>query len=183
MAFYFLLENNCTKGFPDIPVFSEENIAEELSLLIPDMNFTCNQTIAAVTIAAVIRFSSRVSMISIQIWRGNYSQSGSYYKVGSPLPVDSIVCDVVYFVDNRIYACILDRDYWISVQPGDILGLDILPAVYLDLLFTKGGPTNYIFDRPLNSTIDLLKSNSTMQQLPQLSFGFTSGIKKNALIV
>ena len=181
MAFYFLLENNCTKGFPDIPVFSEENIAEELSLLIPDMNFTCNQTIAAVTIAGVAMLRPQVSMI--QIWQENCSQSGSYYKVGSPIPVNIIACDGVYSIGNRIYACILDRDYWISVQPGDILGLDILPAGYLDLLFTKGGPTNYIFDHPLNSTIDLLKSNSIMQQLPQLSFGFTSGIKKNVLIV
>ena len=44
-----------------------------------------------------------------------------------------------------------------------------------DILFTNGGPTNYVFNKRLNDTIDLSESTTTVPQLPQISFGLTSG--------
>ena len=179
---YFLSENECTRGFPNIPVFREETIAQDssvVSVLIPDMNFTCNQTIAAFTLAAINRIGGDQDPM-IQIWRENSSQPGNYYKTGHPIPVNlnSVVCaDGLPTVASRTYFCILNRDFQISVIPGDILGLEIPPAnvVDFDVLFTRGGPINYVFKQPLNSTVDLFENNTTVQQLPQISFGFTSG--------
>ena len=96
MINHYPSENECTKGFPNIPVFSEESIAEDssvVSVLIPDMNFTCNQTIAAFTVAASNRRGGDQDPI-IQIWRENCSQPGNYYKTGRPIPVNTstVVC-------------------------------------------------------------------------------------------
>ena len=178
-------ENKCMRGFPNIPVFSEESIAQDssvVSVLIPDMNFTCNQTIAAFTVAAINHQGDQDPMI--QVWRENRSQPGNYYKIKPPIPVnsstDGIVCaDGSPTVASRTYFCILNRDYQVSVLPGDILGLEIPSTINIDfdILFTKGGPTNYVFDNRLNSTIDLSETNITVQQLPQISFGFMSGNK------
>ena len=167
-------------------MFREETIAQESSVtvLIPDMNFACNQTIVAFTVTA-INHLGRDQDPMIQFWRENGSQPGNYYKTGYPIPVNlnSIVrADGLptQSVATRTYFCILNKEYQISVQSGDILGLEIPPAnvVDFDLLFTKGGPINYVFKQPLSSTIDLIESNTvTVQQLPQISFGFTTGNK------
>ena len=145
------------------------------------MNFTCNQTIVAFTVVAINR-QGAVDDPVIQIWRENCSQPGAYYKTGLPIPVNinSVACaDGLPTVASRTYFCILHRDYQMEVQPGDILGLEIPSAnvVDFDILSTRGGPTNYVFKQPLNSTVDLFESNKTIQQLPQISFGFMSGNK------
>ena len=140
------------------------------------MNFTCNQTIAALTVAVTNHAGVQDTMI--QIWRENRSQPGNYYKIKPPIPVSSSICpEGVSAVASRTYFCILNRDYQISVLSGDILGLEIPSTINadIDLLYTRGGPINYVFDSKLNSTIDLSESNTTVQQLPQISFGFTSG--------
>ena len=150
-----------------------------MSVLIPDMNFTCNQTIVALTVVVIIHLRG-VQNPMIQIWRENRSQPGNYYKIECPIPVTSstVVCpDGVSAVADRTYFCILSREYQISVQPGDILGLEIPSTINADtdLLFTRGGPINYVFDSRLNSTVDLSESNTTVQRLPQIFWGFTSG--------
>ena len=165
-------------------MFSVETIAQNssvVSVLIPDINFTCNQRIVAFTVAAINR-QDGMQDPRIQIWRENCSQAGNYYKIEQPIPVNinSVVCaDGLPKVASRTYFCILNKDYQIEVQPGDILGLEIPPAnvVNFDVLLTRGGPTNYVFKHPLNSTVDPFESDTTAQWLPQIYFGFTSGNK------
>ena len=121
----------------------------------------------------------------IQIWRENSSHLGNYYKIEHPIPVnnDLVVCaDGLPAIDvpnQRLYWCILNKEFQISVEPGDILGIEIPPTEDddFDIWFTRGGPTNYVFDGQLNSTIDLSENTTVIQQLPQISFGFISGIK------
>jgi hypothetical protein len=108
---------------------------------------------------------------------------GNYYKIERPIPVNTsdIVCADGLPQTNpptrRSFLCILNKEYQILVEPGDILGLEIPPINDddFDIWFTRGGPTNYIFNTQLNSTIDLLKNNGKVAQLPQVFFGFTSG--------
>ena len=121
----------------------------------------------------------------IQIWRENSSIPGNYYKTERPIPVNNsdIVCADGLTPTNppsrRSYLCILNKDYQVSVEPGDILGLEI-PSTDDDdfnIWFTSGGPLNYIFDTELNSTVELSENSTTEAQLPQISFEFTSGTK------
>ena len=64
------------------------------------------------------------------------------------------------------------------MQPGDFLGLE-LPQTRNDgeIYFTSGGPTNYVFQGELNSTIDLNDpGHMPVQQRPQIIFNLTSGM-------
>ena len=187
-----LSENDCTSGFPTVPVSSDISIAQESStvtVLIPDMNFTCNQTIVAFTVAAANTQGDQDPMI--QVWRENSSQPHNYYKIGYPIPVkiSTAVCaDGLPRIDasnRRLYWCILNKEFQISVEPGDILGIEIPPTEDddVDIWFTRGGPPNYVFDGRLNSTVDLSENTTVVQQLPQISFGFTSGSYKNSLAI
>ena len=181
-------ENNCIRGFPTIPVSREDSIAQESSavtVLIPEMNFTCSQRILAFYFGGINRRGGGQQDPMIQIWRENSSIPGNYYKIERPIPVNNsvIVCaDGLPSTDpstERSYLCILNKDYQVSVEPGDILGLEI-PSTDdddFDILFTRGGPLNYIFDTELNSTINLSENSTTEAQLPQISFEFTSGTK------
>ena len=150
-------------------------------MLIPDMNFTCNTTIATLTFTG---FNGQGGQnLRVQIWRQSSSQESVYYRTGNPIPVNidrqrSAVCsDGIPRIASRTYFCILNREYRVSVQPGDILGLEIPPDNDddIDIFFTKGGPTNYVFKELLNDTVNLSNNSETALQLPQISFGFTSG--------
>ena len=154
-----------------------------VTILIPGMNFTCNQRILAFYFGGTNRQGEQDP--TIQIWRENSSIPGNYYKIERPIPVNisNIVCaDGLLQTDpstRQSYLCILNKDYQVSVEPGDILGLEI-PSTDdddFDILFTRGGPLNYIFDTELNSTVKLSENSTTEAQLPQISFGFTSGTK------
>ena len=146
------------------------------NLLIPEMNFTCSASIVGFIVAG--RNSGDIPHLRVQIWRKN--RSSMYYQVGQFSAHDG-VCAIVGYT----YLCILQDSFQVSVQPGDILGLE-LPATDSDeILFTNGGPTNYIFKHPsqLDSNTKLsLNGSSTAQQLPQIVFNLTSG-KLCALII
>ena len=73
--------------------------------------------------------------------------------------------------------CILYNTYRISVQPGDILGIELPSTRNTEILFTNGGPVNYVFDGQPGSTVNLSnnESFSKAQQLPQIVFSLTSG--------
>ena len=67
-------ESNCIRGFPTIPVSQEDSIAQESSavtVLIPEMNFTCNQRILAFYFGGINLQGQQDPMI--QIWRENSS--------------------------------------------------------------------------------------------------------------
>ena len=165
----------------------EDSIAQKSSavtVLIPEMNFTCSQRILAFYFGGTNRQGGEQDPM-IQIWRENISIPGNYYKIEHPIPVNilDIVCADGLPPTNppsrRSYLCILNKDYQVSVEPGDILGLEI-PSTDdddFDIWFTSGGPLNYIFDTELNSTIELSENSTTEAQLPQISFEFTSGTK------
>ncbi len=152
-----------------------------VTVLIPDMNFTCCKTLVAFTFAGINRQRGQQDPM-IQIWRTDISHPGAYYKTGPSIPVntDSVACAdglPMVVTGSRTYFCILNKDYQISVQPGDVLGLEIPPnnIFDFDILFTRGGPTNYVFNKRLNSTIKLSETATIVPQLPQISFGLTSG--------
>lgn len=146
-----------------------------LTILIPDMKFTQNATIAGFIVAG--RRLNRKPHSKIQIWRQNSSQPCVYYKVQSNIIVNAnAVCVSLVEVVNNIRSCILNN-MAVSVQPGDFLGLE-LPQTNetSEIYFTSGGPDNYVFRDELNSPVKLNDSNFiVVQQQPQIAFNLTSG--------
>ena len=176
----------CTSGFPvSLETDDGGNTDTAVTILIPDMNFTCNATIAGFTFAGINRQGGHQDPV-IQIWRESCSQPDTgatvYYKTGPAIAVnisqDTGACDDgLPDRASRIYWCILKRDFRASVEPGDILGLELPPTSDddFDILFTEGGPVNYIFHQRLNSTIELSSHQTSKAQLPQITFSLTSG--------
>ena len=149
------------------------------------MNFTCNATIAGFTFAGINRVSGSQDPM-IQIWRENISQPAVYYKTGPAIALNisadqfAICDDGLPKITNRIYLCVLKKEYRVLIQSGDILGFEMPPINDddFDILFTTGGPRNYIFQELLNSTVELSNHQILKLQLPQITFSFTSGIQR-----
>ena len=146
------------------------------TFIIPDMNFTNRATIAGFIVAG--RMFNQQPSSKIQIWRKNSSQPCVYYQVESDIVLNrDMVCMSSTRVIRNVLSCILNDQYQVSVEPGDFLGLE-LPQTSDDsgVLFTSGGPTNYIFEHELTSPIELRDSDSMTDQRPQIAFNLTSGI-------
>ena len=170
----------CASGFPDIPVSVVSccrNNGDSETILIPEMNFSCNATIFGFIVA---RNQNMFLDFQIQIWRKNLSESLGYYKVESNIEINtkSTLGDVCSYrnrvVMNHIVWCILNDGLQVSVQPGDILGLELRKN---DIHFMTGVFNNYIFEGQLQSSMALLNdTNVTItQQIPQIAFNLTSG--------
>ncbi len=119
----------------------------------------------------------------IQIWRENISQPAVYYKTGPAIAVnisqtDGACDDGLPKIASKTFWCILKKEYQVLIQPGDILGFEMPPIEDddFDILFTRGGPMNYIFQDIPNSTVELSNHQALKSQLPQITFSFTSGI-------
>ena len=172
----------CSNGFPDRVVsrvlFNQTGPATRI---IPEMNFTCNGTIVGFTMAALQQSGEKYPLI--QVWRKNMSQPGSYFKTGVDIAIGDVLCaEVVTEVSNRVILyCKLNETYQqVSVQPGDILGLE-LPSVNEDDIIpafarVSRGPTNYMFDQQFISSPVVL-SNATLVNfyLPQIAMKIKSG--------
>ena len=177
----------CSRGFPNIPigrVSAQTNSDDVITRIIPEMNFTCNATIFGFIVAGLKLNQSPHA--KIQIWR---KISDYEYKIVSEIKVDTNippgnkdrVCIHSRAISNVVWWCVLNDTSNVTVQSGDILGLE-LPAVRnSEVYFADRGPTNYIFSGhwQVNSTISLLNDNDTefmkVQQLPQITFNLTSG--------
>ena len=181
-------DSNCLRGFPDIPVSHVSGRASSVrvtTLLIPKMNFTCNASIVGFTVAG--RSLSGGSHSKIQIWHKNNSQNSNiYYQAGYSVsvhvPYNAVsggVCMAARRIVGNIFWCLLHNSLEVSVQSGDILGLELPRTNNDEIFFTSGhgGPVNYVFEHRLNSNVNysLNGSYSRALQLPQIVFNFTSG--------
>ena len=172
----------CIRGFPDIPVSEVGDRTRNtklITLLIPEMNFTRNASIVGFIVTG--RSLSGGSHSKVQFWRMNNSQnSAAYYRVGNvSLHVHTSsggVCITRTVVGNTLL-CILHDNLQVSIQPGDIFGLELPRTGTDEIWFTNGGPVNHVFEHQLGSYANLSDngSYSNAQQLPQIILNFTSG--------
>ena len=154
------------------------------TLLIPEMNFTCNASIVGFIVTVTGQSFYRSPYSKIQIWR---NQTSTYYRVGSGISMNfrnsgpCVATSRSY--EGRLLWCILRDTLQISIQPGDILGIE-LPAIararnHAEIFFTRGGPINYVFEHQISSSsnVDLSSHgiSSKVKQLPQIAFNLTSG--------
>lgn len=155
-----------------------------ITILIPDMNFTCCAKLVGFTFGGINR-RNRDQDPKIQMWRKDISEPGVYHKTGNEIAVDvsenGPCADGLPTISSRTYFCVLVERFQVLIQPGDVLGFE-LPSNdddNFDIQFTRGGegPTNYIFNRSLTSNIQLSERDSEARQLPQLTFSLTKGYR------
>ena len=145
---------------------------EVLTRIIPDMMFTC--TGAVVKWRAAGMYDSESVNAMLDIWRERSGVSGTYDKVAT-IELGTCGSGVEATQVTRlsdVYECTLPESMRVSVEPGDIVGIEIARRrdynfrLYFD--DTNGGPTNYEFDGQF-STVTLSQSDSTSQDQPQIS--------------
>ena len=143
-----------------------------ITTLIPNMNFTHPATIAGFIVAG--RMFNQEPSSKIQIWRQNSSQPCAYYRVDPDIIINRNMVCLSPRVANSLLFCILNDKHRVTVQPGDFLGLELNNGS--EILFTSGGPKNYIFEHKLLiSPIELNNFSYTTAQWPQIAFNLTSG--------
>ena len=124
----------------------------------------------------------------IQVWRENVTQPGVYYNISSGTVIDSASCitggQIKMYTDSEVqFHCVLNKTTYssttnISVQPGDILGLELPPNSGLAFARVTKGPTNYIkFQRSVSSPLALSNSFNpwTPERLPQVTLEIEAG--------
>ena len=76
-----------------------------------------------------------------------------------------------------VFHCILSEVAYVSVQPGDILGLELPPTDDADFetYFTNGSQMSYVFQQQLNSIVNLSEAHSVTKDIPQISLQVVLG--------
>ena len=123
------------------------------------MNFTCHGTIVGWTVAGE-RVQGRTQYPELQVWRADPSRGlDYYYKPGQDIPVnpEGPACDIVTKTCGQIFQCRLRVANQVSVQPGDVLGVE-LPQVtvsgfHLHFISIPGTQDHYIYRRQLQSSV------------------------------
>ena len=138
--------------------------------LFPNLTFGCTGTIMRLTVAVANRAQVDNNPVQeqtapkIQIWR---KKSDLYHKAGPEISIFESLC-VTEFQDGT---CLWNEEARVSVQPGDILGLEIPPTNddgYEILFTTDDEYKTYIFQRQISSTVNLSEADSITNHLPQI---------------
>ena len=176
LLFVFKDAQICTMGFPTtVPDCSGGNcITKQGTFIVPDMNFTCSGTVTGWRVAGERLGGDRNS--ALIIWRERSSEHGTYNSVDT---IELAICagQRVETGMNNVYECTLNQGGRVSVQPGDIIGIDTpgLNNAKFRLYFdSSSGPTNYIFNSQAPQTINLDDSNELDQLVPQISLTVTT---------
>ena len=145
--------------------------------IIPEISFTCPGTVTGWRAAGEFRNSDNIIINSVlSVWRETSSGSGTYDRIGE---IELGICgseDPAPLVVGMsgIYECSLPQSERVSVQPGDIIGIE-LPVdnrANFRLYFnnTNNAPTNYVFSGH-DTTYSLSQAISSEQasDQPQVS--------------
>ena len=141
--------------------------SQTVTRIIPDLAFTCTGTVTKWKAAGMIDTSGSINAM-LGIWRNG---SVTLTKINS---IELGSCNGMNLpaTGNSIYECILPENETVSVQLGDIVGIEIATnqnyrfRLYFDN--TNGGPTNYVFSGQV-STVALDQASSTEQHQPQIT--------------
>ena len=175
MIFYhislILISGQCTNGFP---IASRRQNTEQMIIsavttyLFPSLTFGCNGTIVRLTVT--VTDSNGLQGPKVQIWR---EKKGLHYKLSPEILISDLSCEDLRLSEGR-FQCTLNEAARVSVQPGDILGLNIPPDENRDgygILFTTSTESNaYIFQHQLSSTVNLTEANVAITSyLPRIT--------------
>ena len=133
------------------------------------MNFTCHGTIVGWTVAGR-KVPGRTQYSELQVWRADPSRgSDYYYKPDQVISVnpDGPACEIVTQTCNQVFQCRLRAANQVSVQPGDILGVE-LPQLtssgfHLYFISIPGTQDHYVYRQQLSSSVHM--SSHLIRQL------------------
>jgi hypothetical protein len=140
------------------------------------MKFTCNGTITNVTVGGMMRSGKNQKMkLLLRIWKENATEPGIYHKSEGTIVLalnNMTLCNK----QNKQYICQLMGRKQVSVEPGDILGIEVPPSDAADFglhsVSVPGPMTNYIFKGTnLPSTVNLCKRINEIEVRPLIMFG------------
>ena len=140
------------------------------------MKFGCVGTIVGFKAAVLNDSGSQLQQpLKIQVWRESESQPGLFFKIDDVQIWYSNPRAPCYqnTLSNKTFQCTLREDLQISVQPGDILGLEIPPLNSDDfkIYFKHGALTTLVFESQLESTVDLsTEPYAITNDEPQITF-------------
>ncbi len=124
------------------------------------MNFTCHGTIVGWTVTGR-KIESKTQYPELQVWRADPSQGlDYYYKPDQDIPVDpeGLACEIVTQACDQIFQCRLREANQVSVQPGDILGVEIPQLInsgfLLYFISTPGTQDHFIYRQQLSSSVN-----------------------------
>ena len=173
----------CIMGFPStVPQCStgicdtrEEGGNRLRTRIIPEMSFTCRGTVTHWRAAGEFRDRGRARRNPVlSIWRERSSERMIYDRVGGielGICGSGVQAPLVMGMSN-VYECTLPQGERVTVQPGDIVGIQLPAAnrVIFRLHFNDAttGPTNYVFNNH-NSAFSLSKASSMTPDQPQIS--------------
>ena len=150
-----------------------ESINMATTVLLPNLTFGCNGTIVRLTIAVAHNYydSKQQKQLApkIQIWK----ETQNFYKSGPEIPISNSSCANLT-LNEGIVQCTLNEAARVSVQPGDILGVEIPPVAadhngYKILFNTSSESTAHIFrQRQPSSTLNLSEADDITSHLPQI---------------
>ena len=171
----------CTNGFPmgrfddliesGFPWTANFNS----TILIPDMKFTCSGTIRVRVIVAGMLQQNGNESTRLQIWRKNSIIHDIELKSMCDTCNTNTISQISRGKDERT----LRMNVQISVESGDILGIDLPPrdTVNFKLYFINStSTTNYIFQRNLSSPIDLSSGINETTVQPLIRIEIDQGI-------
>ena len=156
--------------------------------LIPGMNFTCNGIITNVTVAGELPpnqgHQGPRPVIKLHVWKEDTSESGIYHKSRNiVLSLDLCIKRQL----NQVYDCQLPMMMQVSVEPGDILGIELPRRGATISELSEPQLTNHIFrsrrNHPDPFIINLNETNETDSPQPLIRIRITnyysSGISAN----
>ena len=124
------------------------------------MNFTCHGTIVGWR-ATGKNIENKTQYPELQVWRADPLQgSDYYYKQCQDIPVnpDGPACEIVNQTCDQVFQCRLRAANRVSVQPGDILGVE-LPLLtnsgfLVYFISVPGTQDHYIYHQQLSSSVN-----------------------------
>ena len=142
--------------------------------IIPEMTFTCHGTVTHWRAAGEFRDTGMTTTNSVlSIWRERSSELDTYDRVGeielgicgSEDPAPSVMGM------SNVYECTLPQSERVSVQPGDIVGIELSAAnrakFRLHFDNSGSGPANYEFNS--HGHMFSLTGSTIIQDQPQIS--------------
>ena len=187
----------CADGFPNPKMqfrgndrasyFSNRSVTASYSILIPDMKFTCNANITRVTVGGEMRSGNQT--MKLRIWKKT-ARSKIYRKSEEVIDLAPDICD---YENNRRYTCPLMDGNGISVECGDILGIELPPSEDADFeLHSVPAPRlkNNIFEGTnlssrvnLNDRIKLIRTTPLIFIMIRMNRRDNSGIKLIGIVI
>ena len=139
------------------PNSSDRGIASGIETrIVTGKQFTCDGTLVGWRVAGTVGQGRQYPKLQVWRLRNASSSSQEYFKPGNDISMEGTVSSPP--VNCNIFEHTLDEASQVTVQSGDILGIELPPEndQAFDILYALGGgPLTCIYRRRLNNEVEL----------------------------